>query len=459
MPEFTGRLRTPRLASAPSSPAQGELYFDTATNKLYWYNGTAWVDASGGAAGGGVDYIGDWSAATTYKQGDVVRYAGVDYIAVNPSTNQAPTVPTQSPSQIQGLVPIERKVLAAPAASIDFQNIPQYFSQLMLVIQLRGTDSPGQISNWMRFNNDAVAGNYGTETLTVYASTASANEGLPSAGYTQAFIGNAPSAAAPAGLAGVFEIIIPNYTGTVFQKAYISKAGNRNGTVTTTLRMDDVVGHWLSTAAINRITILPNAGSYVAGSVATLYGILDVPMLTAGNVSGQIGTAFPSSPIDGQRFTLVDSLTAPTYAWECRYVASITDAYKWLVIGPVPLRTLYGPNQQQNNVTSPADLGVIVSLTMPRSGIYIFDHGAAMYNSVNDYYSQATLKFGAAAAGSGEYAFMRGRAGDFMSVSVGGIQKTLVAGDVVKQQYWSSGSPALLQVQMAWIEALPVRLS
>jgi hypothetical protein len=47
MPEFTGRLRTPRLAAAPASPVVGEMYFDTALAKLYWWNGTTWIAASG----------------------------------------------------------------------------------------------------------------------------------------------------------------------------------------------------------------------------------------------------------------------------------------------------------------------------------------------------------------------------------------------------------------------------
>lgn len=50
MPDFLGRLRTPRLAAAPSSPVVGELYYDTGTNTLYWWNGTAWVPAQSGSA-------------------------------------------------------------------------------------------------------------------------------------------------------------------------------------------------------------------------------------------------------------------------------------------------------------------------------------------------------------------------------------------------------------------------
>jgi hypothetical protein len=38
----------------------------------------------------GVDYIGGWGAGTPYKRGDVVRYNGNDYLAVNDSTGVTP---------------------------------------------------------------------------------------------------------------------------------------------------------------------------------------------------------------------------------------------------------------------------------------------------------------------------------------------------------------------------------
>lgn len=86
MPEIVGRLRTPRLANAPTSPALGEVYYDTGTNTLYWWNGTSWISASG------VDlvYNGDFPANTPYTDGDIVVSNGVAYMCVLP-TNAAPT--------------------------------------------------------------------------------------------------------------------------------------------------------------------------------------------------------------------------------------------------------------------------------------------------------------------------------------------------------------------------------
>src|SRR5580765_2704482 len=44
------QLRAHQLGAAPGSPVTGQLFYNTADNTLYWWDGTQWVSARGGAA-------------------------------------------------------------------------------------------------------------------------------------------------------------------------------------------------------------------------------------------------------------------------------------------------------------------------------------------------------------------------------------------------------------------------
>ena len=75
MPEILGRLRTPRLTSAPASPQPGEMYYDSTGNQLYWYNGSQWV-AAGGAGTPVMHMVGGSTAAITPNAWQKVPLAG-----------------------------------------------------------------------------------------------------------------------------------------------------------------------------------------------------------------------------------------------------------------------------------------------------------------------------------------------------------------------------------------------
>ena len=70
MPQLLNKVNLPQYASAPSSPAQGDLYYNTTDDTVYVYDGAAWVDL---AAGGGsvVYYQSTQPTGGTYSAGDI----------------------------------------------------------------------------------------------------------------------------------------------------------------------------------------------------------------------------------------------------------------------------------------------------------------------------------------------------------------------------------------------------
>ncbi len=219
----------------------------------------------------------------------------------------------------------------------------------------------------MRFNGD-TGNNYYFEYLTTYATTASPTESL---GNSQIYAGNCPSATAPAGAVGVMQAMIPNYAGTIFQKGALIESSNRNGTVSTTVRKDSIGAHWLNTAAINRIQFYGGSAALLAGSRLSIYGVLGVGQAPPATMlaPGGIGTDFPVSPANGELFTLVDSLTAPTYQWTFRYMASVTNAYKWVFVGGNPAARVY--NTPQSIPVSTWTANTLPSFVIPRPGTFL----------------------------------------------------------------------------------------
>ena len=57
MPAFLSKVNLPQYASAPSSPVQGDMYYNTTDDTVYVHDGSSWVDlAAGGSSGATVYY-------------------------------------------------------------------------------------------------------------------------------------------------------------------------------------------------------------------------------------------------------------------------------------------------------------------------------------------------------------------------------------------------------------------
>jgi hypothetical protein len=157
--------------------------------------------------------------------------------------------------------------LVGAQASFDFTSIPATFAHLMLVLFARGDTAASTTPVLMRFNGDTTA-QYMFQLMFASATTVGASEGLTQ---TSIQAGVMPANTAGASEFGECDITIAHYT-TANLKASNSRYGLRTASTTGTLITGASSGSW-NGSAINRITLLPAAGNFVAGSRATLYGL------------------------------------------------------------------------------------------------------------------------------------------------------------------------------------------
>lgn len=123
----------------------------------------------------------------------------------------------------------------------------------------------------VRFNADATA-NYDNERVTAAGATATATETVAG---TSIPAGECAASGAPAGSFASIVIDFPYYALLTNRKGALGQTGLTNADSTGNIRSTTRGGHWrTSNAAITQITFVPAAGSFVSGSVASLYGIL-----------------------------------------------------------------------------------------------------------------------------------------------------------------------------------------
>ena len=67
------------MPGAPGSPTTGQMYYDTGTNVLYWWNGTSWIPAQGGAGSAAANTVTITQAAHGFTVGNLIYYTGTAY--------------------------------------------------------------------------------------------------------------------------------------------------------------------------------------------------------------------------------------------------------------------------------------------------------------------------------------------------------------------------------------------
>jgi hypothetical protein len=155
---------------------------------------------------------------------------------------------------------IERKELTETASSISFDNIPQFYTDVVLLISARSNASGlrdlymslnGSTASFTGRNLDGNGGTAASATLTRYVGTVN---GTPQTANT---FGN-------------ISIYIPNYAGVTNKSFSVDGVTETNGT---TAIQTIGAGLWSSTAPITSVAFSPSTDSLVAGTTASLYGI------------------------------------------------------------------------------------------------------------------------------------------------------------------------------------------
>jgi hypothetical protein len=159
--------------------------------------------------------------------------------------------------------PIATTTLGSAASSITFSSIPGTYTDLRLVFTYY-VDT-GSLYSTVRFNSDSGS-NYSYTQIFGNGSSASSGSSTNNSN-TWLSTGDTISTS----LMGMGTMDIFSYAGSTNKTVLVTGSYDKNGSGVT----GRLVSLWRSTSAITSITIgLSGSGNYVAGSTATLYGIL-----------------------------------------------------------------------------------------------------------------------------------------------------------------------------------------
>ena len=152
-----------------------------------------------------------------------------------------------------------------PQSSIDFQNIPSGYTDLKIVVSPR-TDYSSFLDLNMYLNGNASSG-YSYIRLYGDGGVAASNNNTAAGVVPSPTVGVAQTT----NTFSSNEFYIPNYTSSNYKSVLADGVTENNATSS---YATFTAGLSTLTSAITRVTFGLGAGNFVAGSTATLYGVL-----------------------------------------------------------------------------------------------------------------------------------------------------------------------------------------
>ena len=191
---------------------------------------------------------------------------------------------------------LETIALTQSAASVTFDNLPTSgYTDLKVVASSRESSSGG-VGQVMYISFNGSTASFSGKYL-------QGNGSAASSGSLARFAALNTDSSATANTFANSEIYIPNYRSSNFKSFSGDTVSENNATLAPS---ELLAGLWSDTAAITSITLTPTAGSFVANSTFSLYGVAAfgttpvlAPKATGGNIVANDGTywyhAFTSS--------------------------------------------------------------------------------------------------------------------------------------------------------------------
>lgn len=158
---------------------------------------------------------------------------------------------------------IATTTLASATAEISFSSIAGTYTDLLLVLNGRGDRTATFTSSFLKLNTSNA--NFTTRTLSGNGSSASSSTD------PQSYFGYVPCASATSNTFSNDAIYIPNYAGSTNKSVSVDSVAESNATQAFS-RLSALL--WSQTAAITGVSVYLDTSNFVAGSTASLYGIL-----------------------------------------------------------------------------------------------------------------------------------------------------------------------------------------
>ena len=209
------------------------------------------------------------------------------------------------------------------------------------------------------------------------------------------------------------------------------------------------------------------ATAYNPGDIVTYNGI---DYMAAQASTGQtpppsgpyaaIGTVLPGSPVDGQEFVLVDSLTAPTYAWRFKYVAASTSPYKWMFIGGGDWVGALTTPETSTTRSAWFDLPTVgPRIFVPRAGDYLVTASIAATDTIASAQIGLGPCIGATNPNQATYSVIGPSANSNATVTFTFPMLALAAGADLRLRYASFAAAGTAQFNWRVLAVRPIRVS